>query len=259
MKIITWNVNSIRTRLPRALALLERHQPDILCLQETKVVDEDFPLEHFARLGYRCQLFGQKTYNGVALLSKQELSGVTRGFAGDPVPDQTRVISAELDGVRVTNLYVVNGESVESDKYRVKLAWLDALATWFETTHDPAQPHVVVGDFNIAPEDRDIHDPARWQGKVLASEAERERLRRLCGWGLVDLLREKTQESGIHTWWDYRMGAFARGWGLRIDLALGTAAIARRIQALTVDREERKETTGEGKPSDHAPVVVELG
>lgn len=257
MKIITWNVNSIRQRLARTLALLERHQPDLLCLQETKVTDEEFPLDELARLGYRAELFGQRGYNGVALVSRLPLTGVTRGFAGDPT-DQARVISGEIAGLRVTNLYVVNGESLASPKYEIKLAWLAALGDWLRREHDPARPHLLVGDFNIAPEDRDIHDPELWRGRVLASEPERDRLRAILGWGVSDLLRAKTQEGGIHTWWDYRMGAFHRGWGLRIDLALGTPAVAGRLSSVTVDREERKPTSGEGKPSDHAPVVVEL-
>ena len=258
MKIITWNVNSIRTRLPRLLALLARHQPDLLCLQETKVVDDDFPRAELEALGYRAELFGQKTYNGVALLAREPLGDVRRGFAGDPIPEQARVISGVLSGVRVTNLYVVNGEAVGSDKYQTKLAWLVALDEHLRTSFDPAEPHVLVGDFNIAPDDRDVWDPAFWRGRVLASDAERELLARLLAWGLRDLLRETTAEGGIFTWWDYRMGAFPRGWGLRIDLALGTAPVAARLAGVEVDRDERKPTFGEGKPSDHAPLVVTL-
>ncbi|HEX4953599.1 MAG TPA: exodeoxyribonuclease III [Thermoanaerobaculia bacterium] len=258
LRVITWNVNSIRTRLERVLGLLERHRPDLLCLQETKVTDEEFPLEVFRERGWEVALHGQKTYNGVALISRRPVEGVRRGFPGNPLPEQARVISGELGGVRVVNLYVVNGEAVGSEKYPAKLAWLDRLADWLETEHDPGSPLLLVGDFNIAPDDRDVHDPALWRGKVLVSDPERERLGRILGWGTRDLLRLKTEEGGIYSWWDYRMGAFARGWGLRIDLALGTAPVAERVAAVTIDREERKPTMAEGKPSDHAPVVVDL-
>jgi exodeoxyribonuclease-3 len=258
MKVVTWNVNSIRTRIERVLALLERQRPDLLCLQETKVGDDEFPAREIAAVGYRCELFGQKGYNGVALLSRQPLSRVERGFAGDPAPDQARVIAGDLAGVKVVNLYVVNGESVGSEKYRLKLEWLDRLLAWLAATQRPAEPLLVLGDFNVAPEDRDVHDPELWRGQNLVSEPERERLRALLAWGLVDLLRRKSQEGGLFTWWDYRMGAFHRGWGLRIDLALGTAPVAQRLISVEIDRNERKPTAGPGKPSDHAPVVVTL-
>ncbi len=258
MKIITWNVNSIRTRMERVLGLLARHQPDLLCLQETKVTDEELPRDELARAGYRVEHYGQKTYNGVALLSREPLREVARSFTGNPAPDQARVIGGELDGVYVLNLYVVNGESLGSEKYALKLDWLDALAGWLEREWDPARPLLLVGDFNIAPDDRDVHDPELWRGRVLASDAERERFQRLLRWGLSDLLREKRDDGGVFTWWDYRMGAFARGWGLRIDLALGTRPVQQRLASVVVDRDERKPTFGPGKPSDHAPVVITL-
>lgn len=258
MKIITWNVNSVRSRLERVVALLARHQPDMLCLQETKVVDESFPLAEIEAAGYRAELFGQKTYNGVALLSREPLDAVGKDFPGNPVPEQTRVIGGSLGGVGVINLYVVNGKSVGTEHYFRKLDWLDRLTDWLRETRDPAQPHLIVGDFNIAPDDRDVHDPARWRGKILCSEPERERFRACLALGYRDLLRELTDEAGHHTWWDYRFGAFHRGWGLRIDLALGTAPVAERVISVEVDREERKESTGPGKPSDHAPVVITL-
>jgi len=222
------------------------------------VEDEAFPVAELAPLGYRAELYGQKTYNGVALLSHEPLGAVSRGFPGDPVPEEARVLSGELAGVRVINLYVVNGQTVSSPKYETKLAWLDAVERWLAASHDPGRPLLLVGDFNIAPEDRDVHDPERWRGQVLCSEPERERLRALLGWGTVDLLRQTTAEAGLYTWWDYRMGAFHRGWGLRIDLALGTRAVAERLSGVTIDRDERKPTSGEGKPSDHAPVIVTL-
>jgi exodeoxyribonuclease-3 len=258
MKIVTWNVNSLRIRLPRLRALLERHRPDLLCLQETKVEDGEFPAAELAELGYTAATYGQKTYNGVAILSRRPLAGLRRGFPGDPAPEEARVISGELDGLRVVDLYVVNGQSVGSPKYELKLAWLDALVAWLAAEGAAERPLLLVGDFNIAPEDRDVHDPEGWRGRVLCSEPERERLRALLGLGLVDLLRRVTGEGGLYTWWDYRAGAFHRGWGLRIDLALGSASVAARCREVAIDRAERKISTGEGKPSDHAPVVVTL-
>ncbi|HEX9794125.1 MAG TPA: exodeoxyribonuclease III [Planctomycetota bacterium] len=258
MKVITWNVNSIRTRLERTKALLARHQPDLLCLQETKTTDDVFPAAEFEALGYRCAVHGQKTYNGVALLAREPLQDVACGFPGDPIPEQARVIGATLGGVRVLDLYVVNGSAPDSAKFAVKMAWLDALRTWIEREHDPAQALLLVGDFNVAPEDRDVHDPEKWRGKIHCSDAERAHFRGLLDWGLQDLLRLHDASADVHTWWDYRMGAFHRGWGLRIDLALGTAAVAARCTAVEIDRDERKATSGEGKPSDHAPVIVTL-
>jgi exodeoxyribonuclease-3 len=258
MKVITWNVNSVRVRLERLVALLQRHQPDLLCLQEIKVEEGGFPFADLAALGYRAEIHGQRTYNGVALISRESVTEVARGFPGDPIPEQARAIAGTLGGLRVVNLYVVNGQALDSPKFDIKLRWLDALERWLAAEHDPAQPVLLVGDFNVAPEDRDIHDPEAWRGKVHASEPERERLRRLLGWGLSDLLREQTAEGGLFTWWDYRNGAFHRGWGLRIDLALGTAPVVARLRSVTIDREERKPSSGPGKPSDHAPVIVEL-
>jgi exodeoxyribonuclease-3 len=168
------------------------------------------------------------------------------------------VISAVVEGVTVVDLYVVNGQTLASEKYRTKLAWLDALVAWLRAEALAERPAILVGDFNIAPDDRDVHDPDLWRGQVLASEPERERLRALLDLGFVDLLRRTTDAPGIFTWWDYRAGAFHRGWGLRIDLALGSAAVAARTVEVAVDRQERKISTGEGRPSDHAPVVVTL-
>ncbi len=259
MKIITWNVNSIRQRLPRALALLERHRPDILCLQETKVTDEEFPLMELGAAGYHAAIFGQKSYNGVAILAREELASVTRGFPGNPVPEEARVIAARIGALAVVGAYVVNGKEVGNPAYDVKLAWLEAFADWLAATYDPADPLLVVGDFNVAPDDRDVYSPEAWRGKNLASEPERDRIARLRDWGLTDVARAHHGDvEGPFTFWDYRMGAFHRGWGLRIDLVLASAGVAARVTDVTVDREERKETTGEGKPSDHAPLIVTI-
>jgi exodeoxyribonuclease-3 len=276
VRIVTWNVNSIRVRLPRLFALLERHSPDVVCLQETKVVDEDFPRAEIEAAGYRAVVHGQKTYNGVAILARAPASGagggghapggnddsplqdVARGFAGDPDPSQARAIAATVLGIRVVSLYVPNGKAVGTPSFAHKLHFLQDFAAHVGAIRDSAPPLLIVGDFNVAPEDRDVHDPDRWRGQVLFHPEEQRRLGLLSDLGLRDLLRLKHTDSGIHTWWDYRMGAFHRGWGLRIDLALGADAIASRLRDVVVDRDERKPTSGEGKPSDHAPVIVDL-
>jgi exodeoxyribonuclease-3 len=259
VRLITWNVNSVRQRLPRLVALLDRHRPDVVCLQETKVTDEEFPTSDLESAGYRSVAYGQRSYNGVAILARDPIEDVALGFRGDPVPEETRVLGATIDGVRVVDVYVVNGKEVGDPAYATKLTWLDALATHLEATCDPTEPLIVTGDFNVAPTDLDVHDPALWAGRNLASEPERAAVGRLLDWGLVDLGRLDAGESpGPFSYWDYRMGAFHRGWGLRIDLILGTAPVAARLHSVTVDRDERKPTSGEGKPSDHAPVILTL-
>ncbi len=258
MKIISWNVNGVRPRTDRLLALLERHEPDLVCLQETKSQDPTFPFMAIQGAGYNVEHHGQKAYNGVALISPHELQDVQRGFPGDPIPEQTRVISAVVQGVRVVNLYVVNGKDLESEAYPLKLDWIDGVTTWVTGEFSPDDALLLCGDFNIAPDERDVYDPEVWQDRVLVSEPERERYRKLLGWGLKDLQRELSDEAGLYTWWDYRAGAFPRNMGLRIDLFLGTAAVARRAAAFEVDRTERKKSSGEGNPSDHAPVIATL-
>lgn len=259
MRAISWNVNSLRTRMERVLGVLERHRPDLLCLQETKVQDEDFPHQALAEVGYQAAVFGQKTYNGVALLSREPLEDVRCGFPGDPAPEQARVISCRSGEVRWINLYVINGKEIGSDKFQLKMAWLTALHRWITTEFSPTEPLVLLGDFNIAPEDRDVHDPDQWRGKIHCSKQERDQLAALQQWGLVDLLRLHQQEAGLYSWWDYRGGAFSRDLGLRIDLALGTQTAAARCQGARLDREERKKGAREAKPSDHVPLLVDLG
>jgi exodeoxyribonuclease-3 len=259
VRLITWNVNPVRQRLPRLVALLGRHDPDVVCLQETKVTDDDFPTAELDAAGYGSVPYGQRAYNGVAILAKHPIDDVSLGFRGDPVPEEARVLAGTVAGVRVIDVYVVNGKAVGDPAYDTKLRWLDALATHLEAVCDPAQPLVVTGDFNVAPTDLDVHDPAEWEGQNLATEPERAAVRRLLDWGLVDLGRAAAGERpGPFSYWDYRMGAFHRGWGLRIDLILGSAPVAARLEDVTVDREERKPTSGEGKPSDHAPVILTL-
>lgn len=257
MKVITWNVNSLRTRLGRVLGVLERHEPDVLCLQETKLADEDLPREEIERRGYHVASFGQSGgLNGVALISREPAADVQRGFDANPVPDEARVISASFDGVRIIDIYVINGQSLDSDKYRLKLDWLDTLRRYIERFHQPNQPLVVCGDFNIAPDDRDVYKPQLWHGRVLCSAEERSRLQAMVDWGLTDLLRAETDDEGIYSWWDYRYGAFRRNQGLRIDLVLATGPLVERCTGVKIDRYERSNEAGPGKPSDHAPVVA---
>jgi exodeoxyribonuclease-3 len=260
VKVVTWNVNSIKQRLPRLLAVLERHRPDIVCLQELKVEDDVFPIEAIVGAGYGAVAFGQRSYNGVAILARAPIEGVMRGFEGDPLPEQARVLSARVRDVRVVCVYVVNGQAVGTPAYTSKLEWMDALHAWIASTSDAGEPLLVCGDFNVAPDDRDVWDPELWRGQVLASDPERARLRALIDWGLVDLGRRAAGDvQGPFTFWDYTAGAFHKKWGLRLDLVLATDPLAARLVSAEVDRNERKPTAGEGKPSDHAPLVVTFG
>ena len=253
MKITTWNVNSIRARLERVLDWVDRRQPDVAALQETKVVDEAFPREAFEERGYHVEIYGQKTYNGVALISRTPMEQVIRGFGDDP-EEQRRLISAVIDGVRVVNVYVPNGQAVDSPKYPYKLEWLAKLRTFLDEHVGRDEPVLVMGDFNVAPTDLDVHDPEKWRDKVLCSDPERDALARICGWGLTDLFREYDEEGERYTWWDYRTLGFPRNAGLRIDLILGSEAALERCQGVVIERDERK---GQ-KPSDHAPVTAYL-
>lgn len=253
MKVASWNVNSIRVRLPQVLQWLEREQPDVLGLQEIKVATENFPAGEFAALGYHSAVDGQKTYNGVALLSRHEPDEVQRTLPGfDDV--QRRVIAATWGHTRIINLYVPNGQSVDSDKYQYKLAWLEALRHWLAAELENHRRVVVMGDFNIAPEDRDVHDPAEWQGKVLCSDAERAALQALLDLGLRDSFRLFEQPDNSFSWWDYRAAGFRRNRGLRIDLLLISAALQSVCTASRIDTEPRRLE----RPSDHAPVLAEF-
>jgi len=258
MRIISWNVNSVRLRIERLTALIARHDPDVICLQETKTVVEKFPYEPLEALGYRTTLSGQKGYNGVAIISKAEPQEIRIGFAGDPLPNEARVISAKIAGLSLINVYVVNGQSLDSEKFQVKLAFFDALRAWLDRDYDPEQRVLIVGDFNVAPDDRDVHDPEIWRNRLLCSDEERGKLKKLCDFGLRDLHRQMDSGAGHFTWWDYRFGAFGRDRGLRIDLALGSEPVCKDLVAVSVDKFERKPSSGEGKPSDHAPLIVDL-
>jgi exodeoxyribonuclease-3 len=254
MRIVTWNVNSVRARLPRLLPWLEENAPDVLCLQETKVIDDLFPYEPLEDLGYNVVVHGQKTYNGVAILARHGIEAVVRGFPDDEEGAQARVIGCAVEDVLVLNLYVPNGSSVGSDKYAYKLDWLGRLRAFLDATYDPAEKIVVCGDFNITFDDRDVHDPEKWHEKILCSTPEREALRHVMDFGLTDALRKHHDEAGIYTWWDMRGGSFPRDHGLRIDHFLMSEAALAACTAVDVDREARK---GQG-PSDHAPVLATL-
>ena len=256
MRITTWNVNSIRARENRVLNWLDQHRPDALCLQELKCTEEQFPFDGFDALGYQLSIFGQKTYNGVAIASLDWPEDVETAipWAND---DQSRGIAATIGGVRIVSLYVPNGRSVDNPAYSYKLEWLDRLRGWLDGQAGPEEPIVLCGDFNIAPEDRDVHDPERWREKVLCSTAERERLASLLEWGLEDAYRLFNDSDGVFTWWDYRGGALQRNQGLRIDHHLISKPLTERATAVEIDLDERQEGPGD-KPSDHAPVTLVL-
>ena len=253
MKIATWNVNSLRVRLPHVLQWLEAAQPDVLAIQETKTVDEQFPLAELEAAGYNAVFAGQKTYHGVAILSKSLATDVVTAIPDLDDP-QRRILAATIDGVRVVNLYVVNGAEVGSDKYAYKLDWLAKVTAWLQQQAALYPQLVVLGDFNIAPEDRDVHDPVAWGDGILCSPAERVALQAIQALGLSDTFRQFTQPDKSFSWWDYRGGGFRRNHGLRIDLILASKPLADACQSCVIDREPR---TWE-KPSDHTPVVAEF-
>jgi exodeoxyribonuclease-3 len=253
VKLASWNVNSIRQRLAHVTDWLNTHEPDVLALQEIKAEAAKFPLAEIEATGYRCVLDGQKAYNGVALLSRDEPADVTTGIP-DFTDEQRRVIAATYGGTRVINVYVPNGQSVGSDKYHYKLDWLDALTAHVAAELKRHEHLAIVGDFNIAPDDRDVYDPEEWRDKVLCSGPERERLKALLDLGLVDTFRLFNQAEGSWSWWDYREMNFRRKRGLRIDLILASKALAARCSGASIDIEPRRLD----KPSDHAPVVAVL-
>ncbi|MEW5942514.1 MAG: exodeoxyribonuclease III [Pseudomonadota bacterium] len=253
MKLAAWNVNSLKVRLPQVLDWLAANQPDALCLQETKLEDANFPLAEIQAAGYQARFAGQKTYNGVAILSKQPAEDAVVGIPG--LDDaQKRLLAATIGGVRVICVYVPNGQSVDSDKYRYKLEWLAALAGWLKGELARHPRLALLGDFNIAPEECDVYDPKLWEGQVLFSPPEREAFRNLLQLGLTDSFRLFDQPDRSFTWWDYRMNAFRRNMGLRIDHILLSRELAQRCKSCTIDREMR----GRERPSDHAPVIAEI-
>jgi exodeoxyribonuclease-3 len=252
MRIASWNINSLRKRQDRLFAWLEDTQPDIVCLQETKCPDEQFPVLALQAAGYQSAYHGEKSYNGVAILSKTELVDVRASLCDEIADLQARVIAATIQGVRVFSIYAPNGQAVGSPAYEYKLAWYRRLR---DCLSEEKNPHLVIcGDFNVAPADEDVHDPALWRGAIMCSEGERAAFQQLCDSGLSDTLRLHHKEGGLFSWWDYRMLAFPKNRGLRIDAILASKALAKKCTAAGIDREMRK-----GKePSDHAPVWAEF-
>jgi exodeoxyribonuclease-3 len=253
MRVATWNVNSLKVRLPQVLEWLKSHQPDVLCLQETKLEDPKFPVEDIRATGYEVLFTGQKTYNGVAILSRTPATAALAAVPGFDDP-QKRVLAATVGGVRIVCLYVPNGQSVESDKYRYKLDWLNRVNQWLVTELAANERLVVVGDFNVAPDERDVHDPKAWEGQVLFSAPERQAFQDLLAIGLKDSFRLFEQPPQSFTWWDYRMNAFRRKMGLRIDHILLSRRLAEACRACSIDIEPRRNE----RPSDHAPVTAEF-
>jgi exodeoxyribonuclease III len=253
MRIATWNVNSLKIRLPHVLQWLSTHHPDVLCLQETKLDDDTFPKAEIEDAGYRVLFSGQKTYNGVAILSREPGENIVTELPGLATAHK-RLLASTIGGVRYICVYVPNGESPTSDKYTFKLSWLAALRDWLEGELRRHSRLAVLGDYNIAPEDRDVHDPKAWEGRIHFSEPEKAALRELIALGLKDAFRLFDQPAGSFTWWDYRMNAFRRKMGLRIDHILLSPALASVCQACAIDIEPRRLE----RPSDHAPVFADF-
>ncbi len=253
MKLATWNINSLNVRLPHVLEWLKTSPVDVLCLQELKLEDAKFPLEAIEDAGYHAVFNGQKTYNGVAILSRSKPENVAKDMPGY-ADEQKRVIAATIDGVRVVNVYIVNGQSLDSEKYQYKMAWLTALRGYMANAIAEFGDVALLGDYNIAPEDRDVHDPKAWEGQVLVSVPERKHFEALIALGLVDSFRLFKQAEKSFTWWDYRMNGFKRNLGLRIDHILLTKNLAAETKGSVIDVEPRKLE----RPSDHTPVVTDI-
>lgn len=254
MLIATWNVNSVLARMPHVLRWLDDVKPDVLCMQETKCTDDKFPTLVFQERGYQCQLFGQQSYNGVAILTRTACETTHRGYPGDDETAQSRLITSTVDDIQIVNVYIPNGQAVGSEKYEMKLGWMRRLREFFYENYDPARPVLLCGDFNVAPEERDVHDVRLWQGRIMFSEQERATLQQIKDWGFTDAFRLHVEEGGKFTWWDYRAGAFRRNLGLRIDHIWISEPLVSRSVRTWIDLTPR---TWE-KPSDHAPVIAEL-
>jgi exodeoxyribonuclease-3 len=252
MNIATWNVNSIRARIDRVAPWLREHQPDVVCLQETKVVNELFPRELLEDEGYNLEVFGQKAYNGVAILSKHPVEDVVRGLPGDGEDAERRVIGCIVKDFMILNLYVPNGQNLGTEKFKFKLEWLGRLRQFLDEKYDTSEKVVVTGDFNITFDDRDVHDPERLRETIHCSTPEREALQHVMDFGLDDALRKHHEEAGIYTWWHYRAGAFFKKQGLRIDHFLVSAPALEVCTGVEVHTAERAEKGS----SDHAPVVA---
>jgi exodeoxyribonuclease-3 len=254
MKIATWNVNSVRARLERLLAWLQKTQPDIVCLQELKAKEEMFPHEAIRQAGYYAAVYGQRSFNGVGILSRIEPQNIVPGMDDGVDDQQARFLAAQVDEIQVLSAYVPNGQVVGSEHYTYKLDWLRRLRAFLERHFTPEMPLVLCGDFNVARDERDVADPVAWEETVLFHPTSRAALEELLGWGLVDVLRQQHPEGGLYSWWDYRNLAFPKNDGLRLDYIFATLPMASRCTAAEIDRQERK---GE-KPSDHAPLIAEF-
>jgi exodeoxyribonuclease-3 len=254
MKVATWNVNSLRARLEHVTSWLQRRSPDVLCMQETKVEDEDFPHEELARLGYSVIKAGQKSYNGVAIASRVPLSDARVGLSGAGPSDDKRVISAIAQGIRIIGIYAPNGKAVGSEAFAHKLAWYRQLRATLDGLPATENGTILCGDFNIAPEERDVYDPELFRGQLHFHPDEHAALKHVMEHGLIDLFRLHNVSGRQYSWWDYRAGSFRRNLGLRIDYILGSSAVANRCREVVIDKEERAQT----KPSDHCPVIAEL-
>lgn len=252
MKVTTWNVNGLRARLTHVIDFLRTQQPDVLCLQETKVQDDLFPRAALEDEGYDVAWFGQNSYNGVAILATDVLAGAQKGLPDDAPDAEKRVITATAHGLRIVNLYVPNGQAVGSERYAFKLDWFRRLRTFLDARYAASEPMVVVGDFNVALEDRDVNDPVWWHERILCSTPERQAMRNVMAFGLADCLRQHHQQGGIYTWWDYRAAPSFRDEGLRIDYVLASPPLAARCTDVIVHKDIRQLDT----PSDHAPVTA---
>lgn len=253
LKIASWNVNSLNVRLSHVLAWVDVAEPDILAIQETKLTDDKFPVDALQEAGYNSVYAGQKTYNGVCILSRSEATEVVTDIDGLDDP-QRRILAATIDGIRIINLYVVNGSEVGSEKFAYKMHWLEQVAAFIVAQMKLYEKVVVLGDFNIAPEDRDVHDPELWHEKILCSTPEREALQQIMDLGLSDTFRQFDQPDESWSWWDYRMASFRRNLGLRIDLVLVSKAMSDACTAAYIDVEPRRQE----RPSDHTPAVAEF-
>ena len=251
MKIVSWNVNSLNVRLPHVLDYLAEHQPDVLALQETKMTDDKFPAAALEEAGYQVVFMGQKTYNGVAIISKHTIEDVSTDIPNLDDP-QKRVIAATINGVRIIDVYIPNGEAVDSEKYAYKMQWLTALQNYLKDELATHEKLVLLGDYNIAPADIDVHDPSRWEGKILCSDKERAHFQGLLALGLRDSLRELHPEKPMLSWWDYRMNGFRRNWGVRIDHLLVTQAVQ------LIDGGIHRDERAKERPSDHAPAWITI-
>ena len=254
MKLVTWNINSIRARNDRLLAWIANERPDVLCLQETKVEDAGFPMQALRDAGYEVATYGQRSYNGVAIVARAPLTDVARGFGDGEPDDEARLIAATVGDLRVVCVYVPNGQELTSEKFPFKLAWYRRLRRFLDRTATPETKLVVCGDMNVTADDRDVCDPKKWAGQIHCSADERTALGEVIGFGLVDVFRKHNPDGGVYSWWDYRGVAFFKNQGLRIDYIFATSPVAERCTACTIDRNARKGQDA----SDHAPVIATL-